>query len=290
MRDILRLLRPLQWMKNIFAFAPLFFTGRLFQLPLLLKTAIVFAAFCMAASSVYCLNDARDVEADRKHPKKKKRPIASGAVSVTSGYAIMATLMLLSMFIASTAGVWAFLCVALYLLINVAYCLRLKQYAILDVVLIALGFVLRVLGGGLAADIWISEWLVLMTFLLTLLLALAKRNDDFRIFEQTGREPRKSITGYNHVFINEVVSIVAAVTMVCYIMYTMSPDVIQRMGTRYVYLTSVWVLAGLLRYLQNMIVYGRSGSPTKAMVKDRFLQLCVAGWIISFAVIIYLKL
>jgi 4-hydroxybenzoate polyprenyltransferase len=165
----------------------------------------------------------------------------------------------------------------------------LKQVAILDVMLIALGFVLRVLAGGMAADIWISEWLVLMTFLLTLLLALAKRNDDYRLFEKTGKRPRKSITGYNHEFINEVVSIVAAVTMVCYIMYAMSPDVIQRMGTRYVYLTCFWVLAGLLRYLQNMIVFGRSGSPTKAMVKDRFLQICVFGWIASFVVIIYFK-
>ena len=289
MKDIVRLLRPLQWMKNVFVFAPLFFTGRLFQLPLLGQTFLVFAAFCLAASSIYCLNDARDAEADRLHPKKCKRPIASGAVSVKAGYMVMGVLMVSAIALAALAGLWSMVCVVVYLMINIAYCLRLKQYAILDVTLIALGFVIRVLGGGVAANIWISEWLVLMTFLLTLLLALAKRNDDFRIFEQTGREPRKSIKGYNHEFIGEVVSIVAAVTMVCYIMYTMSPDVIQRMGTRYVYLTSVWVLVGLLRYLQNMIVYGRSGSPTKAMVKDRFLQLCVAGWILSFAVIIYLR-
>lgn len=286
---IIRLLRPLQWMKNVFVLAPLFFTGRLFNWSLLLPTLLVFAAFCLAASSIYCLNDARDVEADRLHPKKCRRPIASGAVSVTTGYMVMGVCMVGALILSAIAG-WAVLgCVALYLLMNIGYCLRLKQVAILDVMLIALGFVLRVLGGGLSVGIWISEWLVLMTFLLTLLLALAKRNDDYRIFEQTGRRPRKSITGYNHEFINEVVSIVAAVTMVCYIMYSMSPDVIQRMGTRYVYLTCFWVLAGLLRYLQNMIVYGRSGSPTKAMVKDRFLQVCVFGWIASFVVIIYFK-
>lgn len=290
MIEIIKLMRPLQWMKNVFVFAPLFFTGRLFDWALLLKTAIVFVAFCMAASSIYCLNDARDAESDRKHPKKCRRPIASGALSATTGYATMATLMVLAVFLAFTVSAWVACCVVTYLVINVAYCLRLKQYAILDVTLIALGFVLRVLGGGLATGTWVSEWLVLMTFLLTLLLALAKRNDDFRIFEQTGREPRKSIKGYNHDFINEVVSIVAAVTLVCYIMYTMSPDVIQRMGTRYVYLTSFWVLVGLLRYLQNMTVFGRSGSPTKAMVKDRFLQVCVAGWIVSFAIIIYMKI
>lgn len=286
---ILSLMRPLQWMKNVFVFAPLFFTGRILDVPLLLHTAVVFAAFCMAASSIYCLNDARDAGADRLHPKKCRRPIASGALSPATGYATMAALMAGGLMLSAAEGLWPLACVALYLAINVGYCLRLKQYAIVDVTLIALGFVLRVIGGGVTTGTWVSEWLVLMTFLLTLLLALAKRNDDYRIYQQTGLEPRKSITGYNREFIGEVVSIVAAVTLVCYIMYTMSPDVIQRMGTRYVYLTSFWVLTGLLRYLQNMTVFGRSGSPTKAMVKDRFLQLCVVGWVASFAVIIYLK-
>lgn len=276
-------------MKNVFVLAPLFFTGRLLDGTLLVPTLLVFAAYCLAASSIYCLNDARDAEADRLHPKKRLRPIASGALSVRTGYIVMAVCMAGALLLSLSAGLEVLSCVALYLIINIAYCLKLKQVAILDVMLIAIGFVLRVLGGGFAANIWISEWLVLMTFLLTLLLALAKRNDDYRIFEKTGHEPRKSITGYNHEFINEVVSIVAAVTMVCYIMYSMSPDVISRMGTHYVYLTCFWVLAGLLRYLQNMIVYGRSGSPTKAMVKDRFLQVCVLGWLVSFFVIIYLK-
>ena len=171
---------------------------------------------------------------------------------------------------------------------NMAYCLKLKQYAILDVTIIAIGFVMRILAGGLATDIWISHWLVLMTFLVTLFLALSKRNDDYRIFEQTGTKPRVSITGYNKTFINEATAIIASVTMVCYIMYTMSPEVIERMGTRYVYLTSGWVLAGLLRYLQNMIVYGLSGSPTKSLVKDHFIQICIIGWIASFFAIIYL--
>ena len=289
MLHIIRLLRPLQWMKNVFVLAPLFFTGRLLDWSLLAPTLVVFAAFCLAASSIYCLNDVSDVESDRLHPKKRLRPIASGAVSVDAGYATMTVCMLLALLLSFSAGFQSFVCLLLYLVINVGYCLKLKQIAIVDVVLIAMGFVLRVLAGGLVAGIWISEWLVLMTFLLTLLLALAKRNDDFRLFVQTGHEPRKSITGYNRDFINQAVSILAAVTLVCYIMYTMSPDVIQRMGTRYVYLTIFWVLAGLLRYMQNMIVYGRSGSPTKAMVKDRFLLLCVIGWILSFFIIIYLK-
>jgi 4-hydroxybenzoate polyprenyltransferase len=175
-----------------------------------------------------------------------------------------------------------------YWLLNIAYCIRLKQYAILDVSIIAVGFVMRVLCGGVTTDIWISHWLVMMTFLVALFLAFTKRNDDYRIYEQTGTKPRVSITGYNKTFINEATAIIASVTLVCYIMYTMSPEVIERMGTRYVYLTSGWVLAGMLRYLQNMIVFGLSGSPTKSLVKDHFIQFCLAGWLISFFVIIYL--
>ena len=171
---------------------------------------------------------------------------------------------------------------------NILYCVKLKQIAILDVSIIAIGFVMRVLAGGLAVDIWVSHWLVMMTFLVTLFLALSKRNDDYRIFEQTGIKPRVSITGYNKTFINEATAIVGAVTLVCYIMYTMSPEVIERMGTRYVYLTSGWVLAGLLRYLQNMIVFGLSGSPTKSLVKDHFVQFCILGWLASFFAIIYI--
>jgi len=175
-----------------------------------------------------------------------------------------------------------------YWLMNIAYCLKLKQYAILDVSIIAIGFVMRVLVGGVATDIWISHWLVMMTFLVTLFLAFTKRNDDYRIYEQTGTKPRVSITGYNKTFINEATAIIASITLVCYIMYTMSPEVIHRLGTRYVYLTSGWVLAGLLRYLQNMIVFGLSGSPTKSLVKDHFIQFCILGWIASFFVIIYM--
>ena len=171
---------------------------------------------------------------------------------------------------------------------NMAYCLKLKQYAIIDVSIIAIGFVMRVLIGGFAADIWVSQWLVLMTFLLALFLALTKRSDDFSIYEQTGNKPRVSITGYNKEFINEAIAIVSAIMMVCYIMYTMSEDVIARMGSKYLYLTSGWVFVGLLRYMQKTIVYCESGSPTKSLVKDHFIQFCILGWLASFFVIIYL--
>jgi len=292
MMEYVRLMRPLQWLKNGFVFAPIFFSNNLLKWELLWPTLIIFASFCLISSSIYCFNDLRDVEADRLHPKKCRRPIASGAVSISGGYAMMLLCTIgafaLIPLARSEATPYLYVIEAAYWLMNIAYCVRLKQYAILDVSIIAVGFVMRVLIGGVATGIWISHWLVLMTFLVALFLAFTKRNDDYRIYEQTGQKPRVSITGYNKTFINEATAIIASVTLVCYIMYTMSPEVISRMGTRYVYLTSGWVLAGMLRYLQNMIVFGLSGSPTKSLVKDHFVQLCIIGWLASFFVIIYL--
>ena len=292
MKAYIQLLRPLQWLKNGFVFAPVFFSNNLLDANYFWPTFVVFCSFCLISSSIYSFNDLRDVESDRLHPKKRLRPIASGAVSLKGGYIMMILCTILAFivlwFAQSENTSYLYIIVGGYWLMNIAYCIKLKQFAILDVTIIAIGFVMRVLAGGLTTGIWISQWLVLMTFLVTLFLALTKRNDDYRLYEQTGQKPRVSITGYNKTFINEATAIVASVTLVCYIMYTMSPEVIERMGTRYVYLTSGWVLAGLLRYLQNMIVFGLSGSPTKSLVKDHFIQFCVLGWITSFFVIIYL--
>lgn len=292
MINYIRLLRPLQWLKNVFVFAPIFFSNNLLKAEFFWPTLVMFASFCLISSSIYCFNDLKDVEADRQHPKKCKRPIASGKVSVMGGYTMMILCTIGALALIPLANSentpYLYMIVIGYWLMNIAYCLKLKQFAILDVSIIAIGFVMRVLIGGVVTDIWISHWLVMMTFLVTLFLAFTKRNDDYRIYEQTGTKPRVSITGYNKTFINEATAIIASVTLVCYIMYTMSPEVIHRLGTRYVYLTSGWVLAGLLRYLQNMIVFGLSGSPTKSLVKDHFVQFCILGWIISFFVIIYL--
>ncbi len=292
MINYIKLLRPLQWLKNVFVFAPIFFSNNLLKAEFFWPTLVMFASFCLISSSIYCFNDLKDVEADRQHPKKCKRPIASGKVSVMGGYTMMilCTIGALALIpLANSVNTpYLYLIIIGYWLMNIAYCLKLKQFAILDVSIIAIGFVMRVLTGGVVTDIWISHWLVMMTFLVTLFLAFTKRNDDYRIYEQTGTKPRVSITGYNKTFINEATAIIASVTLVCYIMYTMSPEVIHRLGTRFVYLTSGWVLAGLLRYLQNMIVFGLSGSPTKSLVKDHFVQFCILGWIISFFVIIYL--
>ena len=288
----IKLLRPLQWLKNIFVFAPIFFSNNLLKPEYLWPTLMVFASFCLISSSIYCFNDLKDVEADRQHPKKCKRPIASGKVSVTGGYFMMILCMIGALAILPLSNSvninYLYTIVIGYWLMNIAYCLKLKQYAILDVSIIAIGFVMRVLVGGLATDIWMSHWLIMMTFLLAIFLALTKRYDDYRIFEQSGTKPRISITGYNKLFISEATAIIVSVILVCYIMYTMSPEVVERFNNPYIYLTSGWVFLGLLRYLQNMLVFNRSSSPTKTLTKDHFIQFCILGWIASFFVIIYL--
>lgn len=291
MKDFFYLLRPQQWLKNFFIFAPTFFSNHLLDIEYLLPTFVSFISFCFISSSIYCFNDIMDVETDRIHPTKRLRPIASRKVSFKEAYVIMGGCFVISMAILpmthSNNLLLLYLLTACYWLMNIAYCLKLKQYAILDVSIIAFGFVLRVFIGGLTTAIGISQWLILMTFLIAIFLALTKRSDDYTIFEHTGTKPRVSITGYNISFINQATSIVASVNLVCYIMYTMSEEVISRMGTQNLYLTSIWALLGYLRYFQNMIVYNNSNSPTKAVTSDRFIQVCLSGWILSFILILY---
>lgn len=292
MKEIIKLLRPQQWLKNGFVFLPLFFDGKLMDLECLMAALWAFLAFSLAASGIYCLNDLIDVEADRRHPKKCKRPIASGAVSKTVAMLLVAVCLVASMSVCFLLGsevrMAVILVVAGYFVMNIAYCLRLKQKAIVDVFVISVGFVLRILVGGIATGVVLSQWIVLMTFLLALFLAFAKRRDDVVIYEGTGVLPRKNVDRYNLPFMNQVIGIVSAITIVCYIMYTVSPEVVSRFNSQYVYVTSVFVLAGIVRYLQLTIVDVKSGSPTKVLAHDRFTQLCIGLWIVSFVAIIYL--
>ena len=285
------LLRPSQWIKNFFVFAPIIFGGALFDVGALIQGLVAFFAFSFAASSIYCFNDIHDVADDRRHPEKCHRPIASGALSVGQGYALMAFMFLLSMAACGLASgqAWrlAFV-IAFYWLLNLAYCARIKQYAIVDVCVVAFGFVLRMCAGGVATGIVLSKWIVLMTFLITLFMSFAKRRDDVLKMNQTGHAPRKNTSRYNLDFINQAITITATVTLVCYVMYTVSPEVEQRIGTRYLYLTTVFVIIGILRYLQLTLVDNKSGDPTKAMLHDRVLQAVVLLWFMAFLLIIYI--
>ena len=286
----LNLIRPKQWIKNLFVMVPLFFGGALFDFKSLIAGAITFIAYSFAASSIYCFNDIHDVDDDRRHPAKCHRPVASGAVSIFQAYVLMALMILLSMICIiflpenkfETGGVILF-----YWVLDIAYCAKLKRYAIVDVCIVAFGFVLRLFAGGFASDILLSKWIVLMTFLITLFMSFAKRRDDVLRMEETGEAPRRNTIRYNLTFINQAITITASVTLVCYIMYTVSPEVIENFHTDYLYLTSVFVLLGLLRYIQLAVVDKESGDPTKIILKDHFTQLIVFAWLVSFIIIIY---
>ena len=290
MKEIIRLIRPHQWIKNLVVLFPIFFGGALGHLESLYEGCITMIAFSFIASSIYCLNDIIDVEDDRRHPNKCNRPLASGRVSIAQGYAIMIVMVILSMVsllflpdkCVETTGVVGF-----YWVLNVAYCLFLKQHAIIDVCIVAFGFVLRILAGGIATDIRLSKWIVLMTFLLMLFLSFAKRRDDVLRMNERGEAPRKNTIRYNLTFINQAITITASVTLVCYIMYTVSPETIANFHTENLYLTSVFVLLGLLRYIQLAVVDKKSGDPTKVILHDRFIQCIVLGFGLTFLIIIY---
>ena len=274
----------------MFVFMPLFFGHQLLNIPLLLNAMVMCVSFSFIASAVYCLNDIIDVEADRRHPVKCKRPIASGDVSVPTAYLMMFILiaMSISVLFLSSVGVVSGICVIVaYLLMEIAYCLKLKRYAIIDVCMLSLGFVLRIIAGGVVTDIVISHWLVMMTFLLTLFLGIAKRRDDVLKMMSTGIAPRHNTKRYNLTFVNNAITITASVMLVCYIMYTVSPEVTENFHTRYLYLTSIFVLIGLLRYMQLAVVDEKTGDPTKILLHDRFTQLVVAAWGLTFLLIIY---
>ena len=290
-KDILRLIRPKQWIKNMFVFIPMFFAGELFDLHSLCLCAVTFLAYSFMASSIYCYNDIVDADADRRHPVKCHRPVASGVVSVRLAYTLMVLMAVLSVAVvlllppevmASVLAVVLF-----YYLLNLSYCSKLKQYAIVDVCIVAFGFVLRILAGGFACEVTPSNWLVIMTFLLTLFMSFAKRRDDVLRMNETGEPPRKNTVRYNLTFINQAITITASVTLVCYIMYTVSPEVTERFDTPYLYLTFVFVLLGLLRYIQIAVVDKKSGDPTKVILHDHFSQMIVVAWVLSFLLMIY---
>ena len=290
MKKTLLLIRPQQWIKNGFVLIPMFFGGRLLNADDAIASVVTFFAFSFAASAIYCFNDIVDVDADRRHPVKCHRPIASGAVSVPTAYALMAVLALLSalllFFLPQRAGETAGI-VAFYFLLNMAYCIWLKRHAIIDVCTVAFGFVLRILAGGMACNVAVSNWLVLMTFLLALFLSFAKRRDDVLRMNETGEPPRRNTIRYNITFVNQAITVTGTVTLVCYIMYTVSPEVVSRFHAPCLYLTSIFVLVGLLRYMQLTVVDEVSGDPTKILLRDRFTQAIVVAWIMVFLLIIY---
>ena len=292
MAKYLKLLRVEQWVKNLFVFLPLFFAGKFFETNLFVKSLFAFVVFSFTASSIYILNDYSDIESDKKHPEKKKRPLASGAISKNKALAVFGLL------IALVLGLLIFgksyfninilkfgIIICTYFLINLAYTFRLKHVAIVDVCIVASGFVLRVLAGGYASGIPISQWAILLTFVLALVLALGKRRGEL-INAQISGKTRKALDGYNVQFADIALSISVTLAIISYLMFTVTPEVQERFGIR-VFYTVLFVLFAFLRYLQQTLVYNKTESPTKIIYKDRYIQITIVLWILTFLLLIY---
>lgn len=286
LRAFVRLLRPGQWAKNAFLFIPAFFAGELLASDTFTRLAIAFVCFSGVASAIYILNDFRDIESDRNHPTKCRRPLAAGEVSPAVALVAMAIIATGVLAVAFWLDLYFFVVLASYAALNVAYSFGLKHVSILDILIIAFGFLLRTVAGGLVADVPISQWLVIMIFLLALFLALAKRRDDLLIGKSSGRLMRKSVKSYTLEYANACLTMLAGIIIVSYLMYTISDEVANRLGD-HLYFTSVFVIAGMMRYLQIALVENNSGSPTKLLYTDRFIQFTLLAWVMSFFVLIY---
>lgn len=294
MTKYLKLLRVEQWVKNLFVFVPLFFSGNITNFDLLIKSFFAFLVFSFAASSVYILNDYSDIESDKIHPEKSKRPLASGAISKPTAIVIFIGLIILStalIFFGESYfhhNFWKFATIIIfYFLMNVLYTFKLKHVAIIDVCIISIGFVLRVLAGGYATGIFISQWAILLTFVLALVLAIGKRRGEL-INAQISGKTRKALDGYNVQFADIALSISCTLAIVCYLMFTLSPEVQQRFHPR-VFYTVIFVVFAFLRYLQQTLVYNKTESPTKIIYKDRYIQITLILWLAAFLLQIYFK-
>lgn len=285
----LKLLRPKDWAKNLFLYLPLFFSGDVFNLIKLFDVFEGFVAFCCIASSIYIINDYADIENDRMHPEKRNRPLASGKAKPAIALAISAFLIITGFLIAYHQGNRFFSLVGIYFSLNIAYSFGLKNIPILDIIIIAIGFSLRIRSGGAIAAVEVTIWMNIMVFLLALFMAIGKRRDDVLLTLSSGVNMRKAIEGYTLDFLNTLLALISAVMIVSYFMYTVSDRVIERHQTNRLYLTSLFVMAGIMRYLQIIYVNADSGSPTKILYKDRFIQISLLLWMISFYVILYIK-
>ena len=280
-------LRPKEWIKNLFLFIPYFFAAKPFEIGSILSLIYGFICFSLVASGIYILNDLVDITADRIHPIKKLRPIASGLILKNLIIVVMVTLWIIGFcFSYIIKPKFAFI-LALYWILNIAYSLFLKNISILDLLIVSVGFVLRVKAGGTLTNTDISTWLNLMIFLLALFMTVAKRRDDILLKLKSGLELRKANKGYNLDFLNILLGLISSITILAYLMYTVSPESMNRHNSYRLYYTCIFVLAGIFRYLQITFVESDSGSPTGILYKDRFIQISIFLWILSFYFILY---
>jgi 4-hydroxybenzoate polyprenyltransferase len=287
--EIFKSLRPQQWIKNLFIFAPLIFSRNILNRPLLFKTVAAFAAFCLISSAHYIFNDLRDFEEDRRHPVKSKRPLASGRLK--KGPAVVALVIIGAAGLALAASIdRPFLMIAVgYLVLQTAYSMWLKHVVILDVFVIAAGFLIRVVAGGLAIQVEISSWLLICTILLSLFLAMGKRRYELVLLDKDAANHRPILREYNTYLLDQMISVVTASTLLAYCLYTISAETVAKFGTRNLIFTVPFVLYGIFRYLYLIHQKAEGGTPEALIIRDKPLLADVFLWVVAAALILHFK-
>jgi len=283
---VVQAMRPRQWIKNIIVFAALLFSRKLTDLEALSHAGLAFLLFCATSGAVYIVNDLFDAENDRRHPVKALRPIASGALGTVPALVAVVLLLTTSIMAGFILSPPFGAVLLIYAALNLVYSFWLKEVVIIDVMVIASGFVLRAVGGGLVLNVAISTWLIMCTILLSLFLAFCKRRQELEMLDQA-HEHRSILREYSVEFLDQMIGVVTASTVVAYMFYTVSPEVELRLGTHYLYLTVPFVLYGIFRYLYLVHQRGAGGNPTQALLSDRPLLLDVALWGITVITLLY---
>lgn len=276
-----------QWVKNTVVYAALIFSKHLFDPWSLLWVTLGFVSFCLTASGAYVMNDIRDVDRDRQHPVKALRPLAAGRIPLPLAYGLAVVLMVGGMALAFALGIGFGLLVLAYLILQFLYTLMLKELVILDVMAIAAGFAIRAAAGGVVIGVEVSPWLIVCTFLLMLFLGFSKRRHELVLLEGRATQHRASLREYSPYFLDQMISVVTASTVVAYAIYTASPEVREKLGTDKLYVTLPFVLFGIFRYLYLVHQREEGGNPTQLLLGDRPLLVDIFLWLLVCILLLY---
>jgi 4-hydroxybenzoate polyprenyltransferase len=288
LKDLVISLRPQQWVKNLLVFAALIFAKELNNPEAVVKSILAFFSFCFLSSSVYLVNDILDIASDCQHPVKSKRPIAMGRISRTTALGIALVLLAVALVISIQLNLQFFLVALAYLLLATVYSLTLKHIVILDVMTVSIGFVLRAVAGAVAIGVAISSWLLVCTILLALFLSLGKRRHELVFLENEAFSHRKILTEYSPYFLDQMIAVVTASTLVAYCFYTLSPEVEHKLNTGYLSLTIPFVLYGIFRYLYLIHQKEAGGNPTQMLLTDKPILINIILWILAVLIILYI--
>lgn len=279
---IIKLLRPKQWIKNFFVFGAMLFSNNLTNFNIVKNNILTFIAFCFISSTVYILNDIVDLERDRKHPKKHERPITSGKVSISTAILIGIILATTSLIIAFSLDKYIAIIILIYLFNNILYSFKLKNVVLVDVFSISLGFILRVLSGGVATGVETSNWIILCTLFLSLFLGFGKRRNEIIVLGKSADEHRENLSQYTEKLLDQLINLVLGCTIVFYSIYC----ILGSPSDKFIW-TNIFVIFGVLRYYYLMYSKGEGGSPTELVLKDKQILYCILLW--SFACFIILR-